>query len=191
MNKENFKDTCILYEEELPKDFCVTFTELQNKKYSQVKVEADNYVIGETIDDNSYSDDGYRYHDIFHFTFAAMLGWSPCTRSMMKRKRKSDAEIDRVEDGARATITEECISLMIFSRAKNKGFFKNIDDIDNELLCIIKEMTEPLEVSSKTTDDWREAIYEAYRMFRLLIENKGGKVLFDTTNKIIKFERLN
>lgn len=52
-------------------------------------------------------------------------------------------------------------------------------------------MTEPFEVSAIAEENWRKVIYEAYRMFRLLIKNKGGKVLFDTTNKIIRFEKLN
>lgn len=177
--------------ENLPQNFKVRFEEYDYLAYPQVRVTIEGNPVGDTIDDNSYNNDGYRYHDIFHLTFAALLGWSPCTRSMMKRKRKSDIEIDRVEDGARAAITEECISLMIFSRAKNKNFFKNINDIDADLLLTIKEMTAPFEVSTKTTEDWRNAIFEAYKMFSLLMENKGGNVLFDTTNKIIKFEALN
>ncbi len=177
--------------ENLPQNFTVRFEEYDYLAYPQVRVILDDTQVGDTIDDNSYSNDGYRYHDIFHLTFAALLGWSPCTRSMMKRKRKSDIEIDRVEDGARAAITEECISLMIFSRAKNKNFFQNINDIDADLLLTIKEMTEPFEVSIKSTEDWRNAIFEAYKMFSLLIENKGGSILFDTNNKIVKFEKLN
>lgn len=185
------KHTASFQNEALPQNFKVRFEEYDYLAYPQVRVTIEGNPVGDTIDDNSYNNDGYRYHDIFHLTFAALLGWSPCTRSMMKRKRKSDIEIDRVEDGARAAITEECISLMIFSRAKNKNFFKNINDIDVDLLLTIKEMTEPFEVSTKTTEDWRNAIFEAYKMFSLLMENKGGNVLFDTTNKIIKFEALN
>jgi len=177
--------------ESLPQNFKVRFEEYDYLAYPQVRVTIDGNPVGDTIDDNSYNNDGYRYHDIFHLTFAALLGWSPCTRSMMKRKRKSKLEIDRVEDGARAAITEECISLMIFSRAKNKNFFQNINDIDSNLLSTIKEMTEPFEVRSKTVEDWRSAIFEAYKMFSLLMKNKGGNVLFDTTNKIVKFEKLN
>jgi len=177
--------------ESLPQNFKVRFEEYDYLAYPKVRVTIDGNPVGDTIDDNSYNNDGYRYHDIFHLTFAALLGWSPCTRSMMKRKRKSKLEIDRVEDGARAAITEECISLMIFSRAKNKNFFQNKNDIDSNLLSTIKEMTEPFEVRSKTVEDWRSAIFEAYKMFSLLMKNKGGNVLFDTTNKIVKFEKLN
>lgn len=185
------KHTTIFKNENLPQNFKVIFEEYNYLSYPQVCVSMDGIVIGDLIDDNSNKNDGYRYHDIFHLTFAALLGWSPCTRSMMKRKRKSNIEIDRVEDGARATIVEESISLMIFSRAKNKSFFEDIEDIDSDLLLIIKEMTEPFEVSIKSTEEWRNAIYKAYEMFKLLLENKGGTVLFDTTNKIVKFEKLN
>ncbi|MGG5905700.1 hypothetical protein, partial [Sphingobacterium daejeonense] len=31
------------------------------------------------------------YPHIFPYSSAALLGWSPCTRAMMKRKRKSNS----------------------------------------------------------------------------------------------------
>lgn len=185
VNNNSFQD------ESLPQNFKVRFEEYDYLAYPQVRVTIDGNPVGDTINDNSYNNDGYRYHDIFHLTFAALLGWSPCTRSMLKRKRKSNTEIDRVEDGARAAITEECISLMIFSRAKNKNFFEDINTIDSDLLLTIKEMTEPFEVSEKSVEDWRNAIFQGYKLFSLLLKNKGGDVLFDTKNKIIKFEKLN
>lgn len=177
--------------ENLPQNFKVRFEEYDYLAYPQVRVTIEGNPVGDTIDDNSYNNDGYRYHDIFHLTFATLLGWSPCTRSMMKRKRKSDIEIDRVEDGARAAITEECISLMVFSRAKNKNFFQNINDIDADLLLTIKEMTAPFEVSSRSTEDWRNAIFEAYKMFSLLMENKGGIITFNSDLRTSNFEKLN
>ena len=45
--------------------------------------------LGNHLTDNAYVNDGYRYHDTFHFAFAAVLGWSPITRWLLNRKRKS------------------------------------------------------------------------------------------------------
>ncbi|MFI0349933.1 hypothetical protein [Actinomadura sp. 9N407] len=58
-----------------------------------------------------------RMHDVFHLSYAAVLGWSPVMRSLMRRKRKSDPAIDEAEDGGRAIAIEEGISTMVFSYA--------------------------------------------------------------------------
>lgn len=57
--------------------------------------------LGDHLTDNAYVSDGYRFHDTFHFAFAAVLGWSPITRWLLNRKRKSRPEVDEVEDGVR------------------------------------------------------------------------------------------
>jgi len=62
----------------------------------------DGSQVGDVIDDNSYKDDGYRFHDVIHLALMANLGWSPVLRKLLKTKRKSAPKVDRVEDGARA-----------------------------------------------------------------------------------------
>ena len=37
---------------------------------------------------NAYRDDGYRFHDVMHLTFAALLGWSPVLRSLLRKMEK-------------------------------------------------------------------------------------------------------
>lgn len=177
--------------EMLPKDFVVRFEELSNEHYSQVKVTLNNQQAGDIIDDNAHKEDGYRYHDVFHYTFATLLEWSPCARAMLKRKRKSCAETDRVEDGARAAITEEAISLIIFSDAKLNNFYEGKLHIDDHILSIIKNMTISLEVSSKSKTDWEKAILKSYEMFRLLKKNNGGVIFFNTDQKIVEYNTLN
>ena len=53
---------------------------------------------GDPLRDNRYEDDGYRFHDIFHLSYASVLGWSPTLRALLRCKRKSDPKIDEVED---------------------------------------------------------------------------------------------
>ena len=65
---------------------------------------------GDPLTDNRYEDDGYRFHDICHLSYASVLGWSPTMRALMRRKRKSDPKVDEVEDGGRAIVIEEGIS---------------------------------------------------------------------------------
>jgi len=177
--------------ENLLSNFSVKFEEIFNNQFPQVCVSINGLQVGDVIDDNAYLNDGYRYHDIFHYTFATMLGWSPCMRAMLKCKRKSNSEVDRVEDGARAAITEEAISLMLFNEAKKKDFFQNEEEIDDTILSILKSMTSTFEVATKSKDEWSNAILVGYSMFRSLFENKGGFIYCDTINQQMSFSKLN
>lgn len=182
-----FFDNHFDFAEQLPKEYVINFNEVKRNSYSEMRVTVNNQQFGDVINDNSYTDDFYRYHDIFHFTFAALLGWSPCTRAMLKRKRKSDSTIDRIEDGARAIITEESISMIIFTEAKRKKYFENVKKVSKTTLKTIKELTNGFEVRNKTAADWEDAIIKSYEVFRFLIKNKGGTVKFDALHKHIQF----
>ncbi|MBE7660356.1 nucleotide pyrophosphohydrolase [Tenacibaculum finnmarkense] len=183
----NLLDSTFNQNEKLPNSFVVEFTEINNKqREGAVRITIDGVQIGDVIDDNSYEKDFYRYHDVFHYTFATMLDWSPCTRSMLKRKRKSIPIIDTYEDGARATITEEAISLMLFNEAKRKNLFKN-KKVSKVLLKTIKQMTESFEVKVKTKTEWEKAIVKGYSLFRKLIANKGGKIEFNSIDRRVIF----
>jgi hypothetical protein len=174
--------------EQLPRSFDVTFKEVGVGSRNEVRVVLNGEKqLGDIINDNSYSNDFYRYHDVFHYSFATLLGWSPCTRSMMKRKRKYDPLIDEIEDGARATITEEAISMIIFNEAKRKKYFEKSRKVSKTTLKIIKEMTENFEVKTRSSEDWESAILQAYKIFRKLIQHGGGKVEFNAFDKAVNF----
>lgn len=178
----NSFDSDSFIREQLPESFEVIFKELIKDEKESVRVFVDNIQIGDIIDDNSYENDFYRYHDVFHYTFATMLDWSPCTRAMLKRKRKSIPKIDECEDGARATITEEAISLILFNEAKRTNYFQN-KKVNKTILRIIKQMTEPFEVRNKTEKEWELAILKGYELFKKLISNRGGKIIFNVTER--------
>ena len=73
--------------------------------------------LGDDLTDNTYDEDGYRFHDVLHLANVAHLSWSPVMRSLMKLKRKDDRNplLDVVEDGARAKIVEEAILKVVHS----------------------------------------------------------------------------
>jgi hypothetical protein len=181
----NFKES-----EQLPKRFSINFESFLIDDQWRTKVTSDGVQLGDIINDNSKTSDYYRFHDVFHYSFAAILGWSPCTRAMMKRKRKSNNLIDEIEDGARATITEEALSMIIFNEAKRKNYFQRANSISKTTLRIIKEMTEDFEVKARTSRQWEKAILKAYEVFRLLMANGGGRVEFDAFNKSILYKTL-
>jgi len=184
---KDIPQSLVVLDESLPTHFTVRFLELVGGEYPQVQVIRSESHLGDIIDDNCYEDDGYRYHDIFHYTFATLLDWSPCARSMMKRKRKSAPELDRIEDGARATITEEAISLMLFNEAKDNEYFEYTEKIDDRILDIIVGMTRGFEGCKITKLEWEKAILKAYEIFRQLIRNRGGIVTFDAIEKMVQY----
>lgn len=186
-----FFDSAFGEKEQIPRSFSVSFEPVVIDSKEKTKVSVDGVQLGDVIDDNAHEVDGYRFHDVFHYTFAAFLGWSPCTRAMMKRKRKSIPAIDEIEDGARATITEESISLIVFNQAKRKAFFSNATKISTSLLNQIKEMTTTFEVSARSAKDWEQAILKGYSLFRELVRHNGGVIHFDMIQQTAVFEPRN
>lgn len=170
-------------EEQFPREFEIRFTEFTEGDKLKLKVEKDGKLIGDPITDNAYKDDGYRYHDIFHYGYVAFLGWSPVLRKLMGIKRKSKDTIDEVEDGARAAIIEELISLFVYSHAQNHQLFKYTDRVDSETLRDIQRLVTNLEVKDCSTRQWETAIIQAYKVFDELKKNKGGRVLVSIKNR--------
>lgn len=128
--------------EQLPRKFELEFEETTKGDDTLVTVFIDGDQVGDPITDNSYEDDGYRFHDIFHYGFAAYLGWSPVLRKLLNVKRKSVPSIDEVEDGARAAIIEEAISAYIYPFAEQNNFFEGVETLDYEILKTIEVLVD-------------------------------------------------
>ncbi|WP_323119377.1 nucleoside triphosphate pyrophosphohydrolase family protein [Burkholderia alba] len=166
-------------DERLPRRFVVNFYEKPLEPSLYVKVSVGGVVIGDALTDNSHEDDGYRYHDVFHLAYAAVLGWSPVCRALLKRKRKSKPKIDEVEDGARAAVIEEAISVLIFNQAEERTWYSDRSSVDISLLKTIRRMATGLEVRACTAKQWQDAIFQGYAAFRELKKNRGGDVVVD------------
>jgi len=141
--------------------------------------------LGDHLTDNAYMKDGYRYHDTFHYAFAAVLGWSPITRWLLNRKRKSRPEVDEVEDGARAKAAEEAISLFVFSHAKQYNWLKGKASVSSEMLRSIKWMTVGLEAEKCTTGEWEDAIIQGFAAWRVIERYHGGVLSLDLDQRTI------
>ena len=152
--------------ERLPRRIEVELTEVIVDGRPKVRILMNGDQLGAPLGDNSYDPDGYRFHDIFHLAYAAVLGWSPNLRAFLKRKRKSNPLLDEVEDGGRARVLEEGVSALVFDYARVHGFLSGITDIDYALLRTIKSMTTHLEVSRCTVSDWQRAILEGFAVWR-------------------------
>lgn len=177
-------------DERLPRKFSVVFIEKKVGESVQVKVQINDVFIGDGLDDNAHEDDGYRYHDVFHFAYAAILGWSPVVRALLRRKRKSKPDVDRIEDGARAIFLEEAIAVFVFNQAGERGHYKEENSITMGLLKTIKKLSENLEVRRCTAKQWKQAIFHGYSMFHLLKDAGGGVIDIDLDAKCLSFRVL-
>lgn len=145
---------------------------------------------GDTLTDASHIDDGYRFHDIFHLSYAVYLGWSPVTRQLLKRKRKSSPNIDENEDGGRAIVIEEGIAALAFAYASQHDHLEGITHLDQRLLETITMVTGPVEVGARSEADWERAILAGFKMFRLLVSNEGGSIDFNADEGTMAFRPL-
>jgi NTP pyrophosphatase (non-canonical NTP hydrolase) len=153
-----------------------------------VRVRHDGRWMGDPLTDNSHVDDAYRFHDVFHLAYAAVLGWSPVTRKLMGRKRKSNPDIDEAEDGGRAIVGEEGIALMAFAYAASHNYLEGVTRLDFPFLNVIKDITAPYEVGVRTAADWERAILTGFTAWRALRDNNGGAVILDATNRSLAFQ---
>jgi NTP pyrophosphatase (non-canonical NTP hydrolase) len=144
--------------------------------------------LGDPLTDNSHVDDGYRFHDVFHLAYAAVLGWSPVTRKLMGKKRKSNPEVDEAEDGGRAIVSEEGIALAAFAYATSHNYLDGVTRLDFPFLNFIKDITAPYEVGVRTAADWEQAMLTGFAAWRALRDNNGGTVILDATSRSIVFQ---
>jgi NTP pyrophosphatase (non-canonical NTP hydrolase) len=162
--------------ERLPRQATFTFTPTTRESDGRtvIMLSRDGAPIGDPLTDASNIDDDYRYHDVFHLAYNAVLGWSPVMRALMKIKRKSIPAVDEAEDGGRAIAIEEGVSALVFSYASRHGFFDHLRHVDNDLLQTIMTMTAHLEVSNCRPADWEQAILLGYKCWRELTAQNGG-----------------
>jgi NTP pyrophosphatase (non-canonical NTP hydrolase) len=153
-----------------------------------VRVRHDGLWMGDPLTDNSHVDDGYRFHDVFHLAYATVLGWSPVTRKLMGRKRKSNPEIDEAEDGGRAIVAEEGIALMAFAYATSHSYLDGVTRLDFPFLNVIKDVTATYEVGVRTAADWEQAVLTGFAAWRALRDNNGGTVILDSARRSLTFQ---
>jgi len=170
-------------EQRLPRQFEVTFRIVDDRVVMQI----DGDAIGDPIDDNARVADGYRFHDVFHLGYLAVLGWSPILRALLKRKRKADPEIDRAEDGARACAMEEAIAAFVFEMARPYAFFDGTEHVDDLILRGVKAVAAGLEVGARTSADWERAILTGFAAWRNIRAADGGVVLVDQDRRTLEF----
>lgn len=174
--------------QQLPRKFEIKLiTEKGSQGQEKVRMYLDGTEVGDPLTDNAYHNDGYRFHDVFHWAYVVYLGWSPVIRKLLIRKRKNDEKMDEVEDGARARIIEEAISALVFNSAEDYGFFEGGGAVDNRVLRDIKSLTEHLEVRKRTPAQWEKAILAGFNVWREINKNGKGVILGDVESQSFEY----
>jgi NTP pyrophosphatase (non-canonical NTP hydrolase) len=176
--------------ERLPRQTSVTFTESEENGRLRVRLSGpDGQKFGDPLTDNAYDDDGYRFHDVFHLTYAALLGWSPITRFFFSVKRDSDPTVREVEDGGRASVIEEAVSAFVFDYARDAHYLEGVEHLDFSLLSTIRRLVSRLEVHERSAYEWERAILRSFEVWRPLHRNRGGTVHLDLQARTIELQK--
>ena len=173
--------------ERLPEYFEVEFVQ---RTPTQQAMRINGIFVGDPLTDNIEHDDGYRFHDVFHFSYAAMLHWSPTFRSLLKQKRKSDLKIDEEQDGGRAIVVEEGVAAWVFTIAKESNLFKGQKDLSFDMLKNVAQFVKGYEVERCPLILWEETIIKGFEVFRAIKANDGGKVVGSRKERTIQFKKI-
>ncbi|WP_313271279.1 nucleoside triphosphate pyrophosphohydrolase family protein [Stenotrophomonas sp.] len=173
--------------ERLPRRFEVELSEVVVDGRKKIRMCVDGEKIGDDLTDNADDPDGYRFHDVFHLAYVAVLGWSPVFRKLLNRKRKSNAQVDEVQDGGRAQVLDEGVAALVFDYAKEHRWLEGVSDLDYKLLRTIKGVTSLLEVRERSLGEWQRAILVGFEVWRKVLSAGGGKILVDQDSKSLHF----
>mgnify|MGYP003647113449 CR=1 FL=1 len=177
-------DADFAIEEQLPRNFKIR---VNQRESGRSYLQWNGVFIGDPLTDNIADPDGYRFHDVFHLAFAAILHWSPVMRVLIKQKRKSKKEYDEAQDGGRAIVVEEGLTAWIFSRAKELNYFEGQDRVSLGMLKTISEFVSGYEVSKCPLKLWERAILEGYDVFRQVRDAQGGWIIGDRALRTIRY----
>lgn len=187
-----FFDESAPLEEQLPRNLQIDIFERAVGGKHYVFQTCNGLNIGDRLTDNAMTPDDYRFHDVFHYAYVAVLGWSPVTRSLFRLKRKSQPKIDEAQDGARATLIEEGATTWIFGQAVEMDFFKDLKsgELPFDLLKQVRQFVGGYEAEQCASWVWEEAILQGYAAFRYLREHRRGRVILDAANRRLTIEPL-
>lgn len=175
--------------EQLPRQLTIDIEEVELNGRTMARLTCDGTPVGDPLTDNRDDDDDYRFHDVFHLSYAAHLGWSPTLRRLLRVKRKSDSRIDEVQDGARAVLIEEGIATWIFNHAQHLAQFEGITALDYGLLKSVRRFVSGYEAETCPLWLWEKAILQGYEIFRAVRVHRGGRVTIDLNARSIRYDK--
>ena len=178
--------------EQLPRKLQIDIFERTVNGKTYVYQRCNGIFIGDPLTDNKEDPDDYRFHDVFHYAYATVLGWSPVTRALFKLKRKSDRTKDENQDGARAILIEEGISSWLFEQSMKQNLFSGVESgkLSYDLLKTVKEFVTGYEADQCPLWLWEEAILEGFKCFRFLKKHRRGRLTINLKSRNITIQDL-
>jgi NTP pyrophosphatase (non-canonical NTP hydrolase) len=171
--------------EQLPRNLTIDIFEREVRGQVYVFQRSNGINVGDRLTDNAIEPDDYRFHDVFHYAYCAVLTWSPVVRALLRLKRKSDPQIDEAEDGARAILIEEGIATWIFAQGKQLAFFEGIKpgELSFDILKTVRQFVAGYEPQVCPLWLWEEAILQGFEAFRFLREKRRARLRIDVVNR--------
>ncbi|MCX8253702.1 Pyrophosphatase [Beijerinckiaceae bacterium RH AL1] len=187
-----FFDTTSDLDEQLPRSLVIDIFEKKVRDKAFVLQRCGGIFVGDRLTDNAVEPDDYRFHDVFHFAYVAVLGWSPVIRALLKLKRKGEPAVDEAQDGARATLIEEGVTTWIFGQAQRLNFFAGLKpgDLPLDMLNHVRDFVAGYEAAECPLWVWEEAILQGYAAFRFLQKHRRGRITVDLANRRLTIREL-
>jgi hypothetical protein len=137
--------------------------------------------LGDKLSDRAHVDDGYRFHDALHLTFATMTGFSTVLRRMLNIRRCSRPLLHYIDDGPRALFEEERIfNSLGMHRAFKGGILSPNLDFFAEAEEARRDFSKVLEPGTEISlSDWKKAINVGTKLLTLLDGTVGGRIAPD------------
>lgn len=173
--------------ERFPRTFEVDLIEISVNGQTKIRAFMNGEQIGDDLTDNAEDPDGYRFHDVFHLGYVAVLGWSPVVRKLLAKKRRSNRQVDEVQDGGRARVIDEGIAALAFEYAKQHNWLVGVTHLDYQLLRTVKGVSSLLEVKERSMREWQSAILKGFEVWRQVRDAGGGRILVDLDNRELRY----
>lgn len=179
-------------EEQLPRKMEIDVYERRVRGQDYVFQRSHGVYVGDRLTDNAIEQDDYRFHDVFHYAYVAVLGWSPVIRALLRLKRKSDPKLDEAEDGARAILIEEGVTSWLFGQAQQLNFFEEVKPggLPLDMLKHVRQFVAGYEADRCPLWLWEEAILQGYAAFRFLQKNRRARIGIDFAHRRLRIKGL-
>jgi NTP pyrophosphatase (non-canonical NTP hydrolase) len=175
-------------QERFPKRLVLQFDRIEEAGLIKLRVRRmDGTQVGDIVDDNEYIEDAYRFHDVIHLALVTHLGWSPVFRKLLGIKRKSNPDVDRVEDGAKARDIEESLCRLIFVYLQDNDFLLNASTVETSFLRQIRAYCRGREIHNVPERRWELLMLNSASVIRLLMQYKSGLVIVDNERRCLEF----
>lgn len=157
--------------------YIAEFISLEESKYPQIRTKIGNTLYRSILDDNCYTEDFYRYHDIIHFGMAAYWGYSPQFFSYIN---------DNQGYSKTSLETEEAIITIIFSIAEDHSFFLIGEVIKWDQLRILNNMLGMMGVYI-TLERLKDSLVKIFEVMGQIVESSSGFIEINLKEGYIKY----